>query len=311
MQPRQVNNPPGIAPKNAPAARLNDDVGTTAVTVVAMIKNTIRNACEPWSRDASQSKSVLGMKSNISWNTTTEANTSDPHVWLRGKVVAPEGRRLRVPSSVACLSLNLYVPEGPTGGKGVLSGPKKESPEGRHVNRCSIALARRMGTQAENESVGDSFGRSGDTVTHVLDHFAKSVVTEFRDEFIRLPDPRMHRSYGWQALGDMHAFKEFHDNLSLTLLAIVNARYELWWVSDIYPGATHDSRIWRASNLASLVAEGVFPPNDAAFSLLFQLIRFFVVGDSAFAGTDFVLKPMTAAQAPKISGVFYKAKRLD
>ena len=52
--------------------------------------------------------------------------------WL---VVAPEGRRHRVPSSVACLSLNVYVPEGPTGGKGVLSGPKKESPEGRHVNR--------------------------------------------------------------------------------------------------------------------------------------------------------------------------------
>jgi hypothetical protein len=51
--------------------------------------------------------------------------------------------------------------------------------------RISIALARNMGTQAENESVGDSFGRSGDTVTHVLDHFAKSVVTEFRDEFIR------------------------------------------------------------------------------------------------------------------------------
>jgi hypothetical protein len=84
------------------------------------------------------------------------------------------------------------------------------------------ALAR-VGTQAENESVGDSFGRSGDTVIHVLDHFSKSVVTEFRDEFIRLPtlsvrtvrirvhdhsgDPRMHRSYGWQALGDVHGLR--------------------------------------------------------------------------------------------------------
>jgi hypothetical protein len=82
---------------------------------------------------------------------------------------------------------------------------------------------------------------------------------------------------------DELAFKYFHDNLSLTLLAIVNARYEFWWVSDIYAGATHDSRIWRASNLASLVGEGVFPPNDTAVSLLCQLIQFFILFPTVYA----------------------------
>ena len=35
--------------------------------------------------------------------------------------------------------------------------------------RISIAVAR-MGTQAENESVGDAFGRSGDSVTQIINH---------------------------------------------------------------------------------------------------------------------------------------------
>ena len=98
---------------------------------------------------------------------------------------------------------------------------------------------------------------------------------------------------------DKLAFKDFHDNLSLTLLAIVNARYEFWWVSDIYAGATHDARIWRASGLASLVGEGPFPPKDATFSLLCKILRFYILGDSAFSGTDFILKPLTAAQLSK------------
>jgi hypothetical protein len=247
--------------------------------------------------------------------------------WLHQKAGDTEFRRvLRVSRSTYTFLKDRLV------AKGYYQDPKKRARKDAMSidERISIALAR-MGTQAENESVGDSFGRSGDTVTHVLDHFAKSVVTEFRDEFIRLPDTARCAQFASEFMNtrgipgcigamdgkhwvtcmgsdDELAFKDFHDNLSLTLLAIVNARYEFWWVSDIYAGATHDSRIWRASNLASLVAEGVFPPNDAAFSLLCQLIRFFIVGDSAFAGTDFVLKPMTAAQALKISGANYSQK---
>ena len=38
------------------------------------------------------------------------------------------------------------------------------------------------------------------------------------------------------------------------------------------------------------------------------MIGFFIVGDSAFAGTDFILKPMTAAQALKILGANYSQK---
>ena len=58
--------------------------------------------------------------------------------------------------------------------KGYYDEPRKRA---RHDSlsideRISIALAR-MGTQAENESLGDS-GRSADTVSKTLDHFASA-----------------------------------------------------------------------------------------------------------------------------------------
>ena len=38
------------------------------------------------------------------------------------------------------------------------------------------------------------------------------------------------------------------------------------------------------------------------------MIRYFILGDSAFAGTDFILKPMTAGQTLRVQGANYSQK---
>jgi hypothetical protein len=249
------------------------------------------------------------------------------HEWIHQHADAAEFRRtLRVSRATYAFLKQRLVD------KGYYEEPRKRARKDALSidERISIALAR-MGTQAENESLGDSFGRSADTVSKMLDHFASGVVAEFREEFIKLPDAsscRLAMSAFMRDRGipgcigaidgkhwvtcmggdDELAFKDFHDNLSLTLLGIVDARYQFWWVSDIYAGATHDSRIWRASLLKAMVDRGDFPPSEATCSLLATQIRAYILGDSAFSGTDFILKPLTAAAALKAMGAHFSQK---
>ena len=60
--------------------------------------------------------------------------------------------------------------------------------------RICIALAR-MGTQGENQTVGDIFGRDGAVVAQCLDQFANAICVEFKDEFVALPDLARCREY--------------------------------------------------------------------------------------------------------------------
>jgi hypothetical protein len=93
---------------------------------------------------------------------------------------------------------------------------------------------------------------------------------------------------------DIRSCKDFHGNRSLTLLAICNAKYVFWWMSDIYCGATHDARIWRNSNLFRDICSGVFPPEGAQVQVLGIKLRPCVTADAVFAANGIIVRPLTS-----------------
>jgi len=188
-----------------------------------------------------------------------------------------------------------------------------------------------MGTQAENQTVGDSFGRSGATIGGCLDQFAAAICSEFMDEFIKLPDAEECKTMMADFMGlrgipgiigamdgkhwktcmggdDEGAFKDFHGNRSLTMLGICDARYRFWWISNFWCGTTHDVRIWRNSSLLKRIVAGTFPPQSVSMRVLTVMLTCCIVVDGAFTGSRVLIKPLTSNQFNRLADNFFSHK---
>lgn len=60
--------------------------------------------------------------------------------------------------------------------------------------------------------------------------------------------------------GDPYSYKNYFNELSLTVLAYFDERRYIRWTSEIYPGKNGDGRLYNISSLKDTVSRGIFPP---------------------------------------------------
>ena len=98
-------------------------------------------------------------------------------------------------------------------------------------------------------------------------------------------------SGGREANKEYHNFKNFY---SIVLMAIVDAKYRFIWASCGYPGNSHDSLIFKSTQLYSDITQGKVIPNIAKEEVGAK-IHPLILGDSAFPFKTWLMKPYTNA----------------
>jgi hypothetical protein len=196
------------------------------------------------------------------------------------------------------------------------------------ARECICIALQALGSRSELTVVGRLAGRSHTTVGNCVDRFCQAVLDSgLRDEYVYLPDTRADmmqcveamatdRSLPgcWGAIDGKHwrhtrggsAFSCYkHANgKSLTMLAIADAHYRVRWMSEFYAGPTHDSRIWRWSELPKLLGAGYLADHTVTIKGL--PFRPWIVADNAFRNTSYMLKadePKDVAQAVSVDNV--------
>ena len=97
--------------------------------------------------------------------------------------------------------------------------------------------------------------------------------------------------------GDKEANKEYHNFknfYSVVLMGLVDAKYRFIWASCGFPGNSHDSIIFQATDLFQNVTEGNLIPKFAK-NENGVMITELILGDSAFPFRSWLMKPYTNA----------------
>ena len=98
-------------------------------------------------------------------------------------------------------------------------------------------------------------------------------------------------SGGREANKEYHNFKNFY---SIVLMGMVDAKYRFIWASCGFPGNSHDSIIFQATDLFQSITEGDTIPNIAK-NENGVMISPLILGDSAFPFRKWLMKPFTNA----------------
>ena len=111
---------------------------------------------------------------------------------------------------------------------------------------------------------------------------------------------------GLESCKEYHNFKNFY---SIVLMALVDSHYRFVWGSCGYPGNSHDSIIFKSTELWSNIESGNVLPSIGK-KIAKQTVPPLIVGDSAFPIAPWLMKPYTdAVLSPKQRYFNYRLSR--
>ena len=99
------------------------------------------------------------------------------------------------------------------------------------------------------------------------------------------------RPGGLQSSKEYHNFKNFY---SIVLMGMVDSQYRFVWASCGFPGNSHDTIIFKSTDLWARFEEGRCIPNIGQ-SVDGVMVPPLIVGDSAFPLCTSLMKPYTNA----------------
>lgn len=173
-----------------------------------------------------------------------------------------------------------------------------------------------LGSTMEMSKMEGLTGRASSTIKKWSQIVLAIICTELRQQFVQLPNEeqitnlceRMKTERGlpmcfgaidgkcFQVLGGANeplAFKswKFPGKRAVNLLGLVGINYEFLWLSEIYPGSYHDSRIFRLCKLFFCILQNLWPSQ-----FLYQIIHGirvypYFTADAAFAAYPCIMKP--------------------